>query len=134
MCLTCSRVIWLELLNHFLIKLLIATCQGDKFSRILQVFKKHAKTTLRNTWLNFPSEKIHPFENFVEVAIPLRIDSNSNRQLKTDRNNACDSALILVVQMKMIMLIQHAEKKEKWSFKRYAMSKLSFGDATLVID
>ena len=34
----------------------------------------------------------------------------------------------------MIMLIQHAEKKENVSSKRYAMSKWGFGDAVLVID
>ena len=36
--------------------------------------------------------------------------------------------------MKMIMLIQHAEKKENSSSKRYEMSKCSFGDAILVTD
>ena len=44
------------------------------------------------------------------------------------------SALILGVQMKMITLIQHAEKKENSSSKRYEMSKWSFGDAILVTD
>ena len=35
--------------------------------------------------------------------------------------------------MKMIMLIQHAEKKEN-SSKRYEISKWSFGDDILVTD
>ena len=43
-------------------------------------------------------------------------------------------ALILGVQKKMIMLIQHTEKKEKSFSKRYEMSKWSFGDAILVTD
>ena len=34
--------------------------------------------------------------------------------------------------MKMIMLIQHAENKEKPSSKRYETSKWSFGNAILV--
>ena len=42
--------------------------------------------------------------------------------------------MILGVQMKMIMLIQHAEKKENLPSKRYQMSKWSFGDAILVTD
>ena len=36
--------------------------------------------------------------------------------------------------MKMIMLTQHAEKKENSSSKRYEMSKWSFGDGILVTD
>ena len=36
--------------------------------------------------------------------------------------------------MKMIMLIQHAEKKENSSSKRCEMSKWSFGDGILVTD
>ena len=36
--------------------------------------------------------------------------------------------------MKMIMLIQNAEKKEKPSSKKYVMSKWSFGNAILVTD
>ena len=32
-------------------------------------------------------------------------------------------ALIIGVQMKMIMLILHVEKKGNWSSKRYEMSK-----------
>ena len=36
--------------------------------------------------------------------------------------------------MKMIMLIQHPEKKENLSSKRYEMSKWSFDDAILVSD
>ena len=43
-------------------------------------------------------------------------------------------ALILGVQIKMIMLIQHEEKKENSSSKRYKVSKWSFGDGTLVTD
>ena len=42
-------------------------------------------------------------------------------------------ALILGVQMKMTMLIQHAEKKENWSSTRY-MSKWSFDKGTLVTE
>ena len=53
--------------------------------------------------------------------------------LKSDTNSAWASVLILRVQMKMIMLIQHAEKKENSSSKRYEMSKWSFGDG-LVTD
>ena len=41
-------------------------------------------------------------------------------------------ALILGVQKKLIMLIQHTEKKENSSSKRYEMIKLSFGNAILV--
>ena len=33
-----------------------------------------------------------------------------------------------------IMLLQHTEKKENSSSKRYEMSKWSFGDAVLVTD
>ena len=36
------------------------------------------------------------------------------------------------VQMKMIMLIQHAEKKENWTSTIYEMSKWICGVATLV--
>ena len=36
--------------------------------------------------------------------------------------------------MKMIKLIQHAEKKEILSSKRYEMSKWSFGDGILMTD
>ena len=43
--------------------------------------------------------------------------------------SALPLALILGVQKKFIMLIQHAEKKENSSSKRYEMNKLSFGDA-----
>ena len=35
---------------------------------------------------------------------------------------------------KLIMLIQHTEKKENASSKKYEMVKLSFGDAILVTD
>ena len=34
----------------------------------------------------------------------------------------------------LMMLIQHTEKKENSSSKRYEMCKLSFGDAILVTD
>ena len=34
--------------------------------------------------------------------------------------------------MKIIMLIEHAKKKENWSSKKYEMSNWSFGNATLV--
>ena len=44
------------------------------------------------------------------------------------------STLILGLQTKMIMLIQHTEKKENSSSKRYEKSKWSFGDAILVTD
>ena len=50
------------------------------------------------------------------------------------RNSAWDSILILGVQMKMIMLIQHADKKSNWSSKKYEMSKWSFSDAIMVTD
>ena len=43
-------------------------------------------------------------------------------------------ALILGVQIKMIMLIQHKEKKENSYSKRYKVSKWSFGDGTLAAD
>ena len=36
--------------------------------------------------------------------------------------------------MKMIILIQHAEKKENSSSKRYEMSKWSFGNGIVVTD
>ena len=36
--------------------------------------------------------------------------------------------------MKMIMLIQHADKKENSSSKRYEMGKWSFSDGILVTD
>ena len=36
--------------------------------------------------------------------------------------------------MKMVMLIQYAEKNENSSSKRYEMSKWSFGDGILVTD
>ena len=43
-------------------------------------------------------------------------------------------SLILGVQMKAVMLIQHAEKKENWSSKRFEMSKWSFDNATLMTE
>ena len=43
-------------------------------------------------------------------------------------------SLILGVQKKLIMLIQHTDKKENLSSKRYEMIKFSFGDAILVND
>ena len=44
------------------------------------------------------------------------------------------STLILGLQKKMIMLIQHTEKKENSFSKRYETSKWSFGNAILVTD
>ena len=55
-------------LNHFLIRLLIATREGDKFSRILGVFESHAKIILQNICLSFSPKKINSQENFVEFA------------------------------------------------------------------
>ena len=43
------------------------------------------------------------------------------------------SAVILRVQVKFIMLIQHAEKKGNRSFKIYEMSKWSFGNDTVTV-
>ena len=54
--------------------------------------------------------------------------------LKSDTNSALASALILRMHMKMIMLIQHTEKKENVSSKTHEMSKWSFYNAILVID
>ena len=48
--------------------------------------------------------------------------------------SASSSTLTLGLQKKMIMLIQHTEKKENSSPKRYETSKWSFGDAILVTD
>ena len=67
-----------------------------------------------------PSRKLH----LAKVYIYLKIDSNS----------VWTSTLIFGVQMKMIMLIQHAEKKENSSSKWYEMSKCSFGDSILVTE
>ena len=39
-----------------------------------------------------------------------------------------ETTLVLGVQMKMIMLIQHTEKKDNSSAKRYEMSKWSLGN------
>ena len=54
---------------------------------------------------------------------------------KWQQHQQCMSALALIlgVQKKLIMLIQHTEKKENSSSERYEMSKLSFGDAILLV-
>ena len=75
------------------------------------------------------SDDFSDFEGFLMPSIDnyLESDSNTNRA-------AWASALILGVQMKKIMLIQHAKKKENSSSKRYEMSKWSFANAILVTD
>ena len=55
-------MIWLELLNYFLIKLLIVTRQAVKW------FLNNMQKPVCTICLNFPSKKINPFENFVEAA------------------------------------------------------------------
>ena len=50
------------------------------------------------------------------------------------QHGAWYSALILGVQVKVIMLIEQAEKKEDSSSKRYEISKWSFGDDILMTD
>ena len=70
----------------------------------------------------------------VVAAVKSGLDQPQLSYLKSDSNSVWASALILRVQVKMIMLIQHAEKKENSSSKRHEMSKWSFYNAILVTD
>ena len=72
------------------------------------------------------SDSFNDFEGFLMPSI--------GSYLESDSNIAWASALILGVQMKMIMLIQDAEKNENSSSKIYEMTKWSFDNALLVTD
>ena len=74
------------------------------------------------------SDAFSDFEGFLMSSIGSYLESDSST------NSAWATALILGAQKKMIMLIRHAEKKEKSFSKRHEMSKWSFGDAILATD
>ena len=64
MCFVCSRVIWLELIHYFFIKLLTDTDHGVNIK-----FLNNAWKPVCTICLNFLPRNINSCENFVEAAI-----------------------------------------------------------------
>ena len=69
------------------------------------------------------------FEGFLMPSIGTYL-AKVYSYLESGSNSAWASALTLGVQMKMFMLIRHAQEKENLSSRRYERNKWSFGDTT----